>query len=83
MALDVNAINTYGRMNTAANGAVSQAGITGAANTAGGQQGGQNITIAPGQVLGGEVLDVKNGEVTLRLDNNATLKDIESVLRGD
>ncbi|MCR5406136.1 MAG: hypothetical protein K6E88_05080, partial [Lachnospiraceae bacterium] len=73
MALDVNAINTYGRMNTAANGAVSQAGITGAANTAGGQQGGQNITIAPGQVLGGEVLDVKNGEVTLRLDNNATL----------
>lgn len=73
MALDVNALNSYGRMNTAANGAVSQAGAAGAANGAGGQHGGQNVTVAPGQVLGGEVLDVKNGEVTLRLDNNATL----------
>lgn len=73
MAFDVNALNSYGRMNTAANGAVSQTGAAGAANGAGGQHGGQNVTVAPGQVLGGEVLDVKNGEVTLRLDNNATL----------
>ena len=33
----------------------------------------QPANISPGQVLGGEVVNVKNGEVTLRLDNNATL----------
>lgn len=72
MAFDVNAINTYGRMNTAVNGAAQQAGIQSASNNANGQQS-ANVSIAPGQVLGGEVLDVKNGEVTLRLDNNATI----------
>ena len=73
MALDVNALNAYGRMNNTASGVGQQAGVLSAGNTASGQQGSQNINITPGQVLGGEVLDVKNGEVTLRLDNNATL----------
>ena len=73
MALDVNAINAYGRMNPATGEVGQQAGVSRAENAASGQQGSQNVSIAPGQVLGGEVLDVKNGEVTLRLDNNATL----------
>ena len=73
MALDVNALNAYGRMNNAANGVNQQAAVSSAANNTSVQQGAQSVNIAPGQVLGGEVLDVKNGEVTLRLDNNSTI----------
>lgn len=73
MALDVNALNAFGRVNNGTNGVGQQTGVSPAVNTTSGQQGTQNISIAPGQVLGGEVIDVKNGEVTLRLDNNSTL----------
>ncbi|MCR4808008.1 MAG: flagellar hook-length control protein FliK [Lachnospiraceae bacterium] len=76
MALDINALNAYRQASGPGSLAGSQAGAVGAvapnANTAGTQTG-QTVTIAPGQVVGGEVVDVKNGEVTLRLDNNATL----------
>lgn len=73
MALDVNALNTYGRTNTAANGIGQQSGVSLSALNTSSQQVSQNVSVAPGQVLGGEVIDVKNGEVTLRLDNNSTL----------
>ncbi len=76
MALDINALNAYRQAGGPGSLAGSQAGtvgtVTPAPNTAA-SQAGQTVTIAPGQVVGGEVVDVKNGEVTLRLDNNATL----------
>lgn len=76
MALDLNAINAYRQ--TSGAGSLTGSGpgpvgtVNNASNTAG-TQAGQAVTIAPGQVVGGEVMNVKNGEVTLRLDNNATL----------
>ena len=76
MALDINAINAYRQASGPGSLTGSQAGTVGNvvpdANTASAQTG-QAVTIAPGQVVGGEVIDVKNGEVTLKLDNNATL----------
>ncbi len=76
MALDLSAINAYRQTSGAGSLTGSQAGSVGAvqgqANNASNQSGG-SVTIAPGQVVGGEVVNVKNGEVTLRLDNNATL----------
>ncbi len=76
MALDLNAINAYRQAGGPGSLAGSQAGAIGTVNNAAGStqgQAGQAVTIAPGQVVGGEVMNVKNGEVTLRLDNNATL----------
>ena len=76
MALDLNAINAYRQAGGPGSLAGSQAGTVGTVNNAAnnaGSQAGQTATIAPGQVVGGEVMNVKNGEVTLRLDNNATL----------
>ena len=72
MAIDVNAINAYrqaGGITTPAAGTVN----SGTALNSASNQVQTPVNIAPGQVLGGEVIDVKNGEVTLRLDNNATL----------
>ncbi|MCR5508990.1 MAG: flagellar hook-length control protein FliK [Lachnospiraceae bacterium] len=71
MALDLNALNAYGRTNTQAAGVGAQGGVYDAAQAGQGQA--RQINVMPGQVLGGEVMDVKNGEVTLRLDNNATI----------
>ena len=72
MAIDVNAINAYrqsgGITNPAAGTVNSGTALNAASNPVQ-----TPVNIAPGQVLGGEVIDVKNGEVTLRLDNNATL----------
>lgn len=76
MALDLSAINAYRQTGGPGNTALSQAGSAGAVNNAANNapsQAGQTAAIAPGQVVGGEVMNVKNGEVTLRLDNNATL----------
>ena len=76
MALDLNAINAYRQAGGPGSLAGSQAGTVGTVNNAAnnaGSQAGQTAAIAPGQVVGGEVMNVKNGEVTLRLDNNATL----------
>ncbi|MCR5356538.1 MAG: flagellar hook-length control protein FliK [Lachnospiraceae bacterium] len=72
MALDINALNAYrqtGNVNDQAAG-IKAASLPGAQTNQGTTTA---LNLAPGQVLGGEVLDVKNGEVTLRLDNNATL----------
>lgn len=71
--MDVNALNAYGRANTAINGMSQQTAALQTTGQTAAQQGTRNISIAPGQVLGGEVIDVKNSEVTLRLDNNSTL----------
>ncbi len=73
MALDLNAINAY-RQTSGLGNQVSGAGNTGTVQNAAANTGTQaGVTLAPGQVLGGEVVDVKNGEVTLKLDNNATI----------
>ena len=72
MAIDVNAINAYRQAGGITNPAAGTVNSGTALNSASNQVQ-TPVNIAPGQVLGGEVIDVKNGEVTLRLDNNATL----------
>ncbi len=76
MALDINALNAYRQASGPGNLTGSQAGQVSAATSATGAvntQAAAQTAIAPGQVLGGEVVDVKNHEVTLRLDNNSTI----------
>ena len=72
MAIDVNAINAYRQTGGITNPAAGTVN-SGTALNAASNQVQTPVNLAPGQVLGGEVIDVKNGEVTLRLDNNATL----------
>ena len=77
MAFNLNALNAYrqtagiqnggSNYNTSAvnNNVQNQANVSQASRP--------QVSIQTGQVLGGEVVNVKNGEVTLKLDNNATL----------
>ena len=76
MAINLNALNAYRQAGGIGNnGNYNTEAISNSqtrVNTANIQTQ-QPANISPGQVLGGEVINVKNGEVTLRLDNNATL----------
>ena len=76
MAINLNALNAYRQASGIGNnGNYNTEAISNAqtrVNTTNIQTQ-QPANISPGQVLGGEVINVKNGEVTLRLDNNATL----------
>ncbi len=76
MAINLNALNAYRQAGGIGNnGNYNTEAISNAqtrVNTTNIQTQ-QPANISPGQVLGGEVVNVKNGEVTLRLDNNATL----------
>ncbi len=77
MALNVDALNAYRQAGgvSLGNGSYSAAPVADTPDQVNNlnNQAQQNVNIAPGQVVGGEVIGVKNDEVTLRLDNNATL----------
>ena len=74
MALDINALNAYRQTGGVQNQSTPAASVNAgnAVSNVGNIQSG-NAAVTTGQVLGGEVVNVKNGEVTLRLDNNSTL----------
>ena len=77
MAFNINALNAYrntagiqnGGTNYSTSAVNNNAQTVNTANNTPHTQ----VSIQTGQVLGGEVVNVKNGEVTLKLDNNATL----------
>lgn len=77
MAFNLNALNAYrqtaGIQNGGSNYSTSAVNnnVQNQANVS--QASRPQVSIQTGQVLGGEVVNVKNGEVTLKLDNNATL----------
>ena len=77
MAFNINALNAYRNTAGIQNGAnnYSTSAVGSNAQTVNTQSTAvpAQVNIQTGQVLGGEVVNVKNGEVTLKLDNNATL----------
>ncbi|MCR5420610.1 MAG: flagellar hook-length control protein FliK [Lachnospiraceae bacterium] len=73
MALNLDALNAYRQTSNLNSGNVNyNSGVE--SNLAGRNSNlSANANITPGQVVGGEVINVKNNEITLKLDNNSTL----------